>query len=100
MSVFSTVRGLLCPWYVKFVNSAVIGFFSSFVVFYLTNLLFPVPGCGEMDEVDVYGTFTEAEAKKLGCAPSVITADSSGNTSLDIEEKGDLSEKVPTLPDL
>jgi len=45
------------------------GFFSSFVIFYALNVLFPVPGCGDTDEFDVYGTFTPAEAAKLGIVP-------------------------------
>jgi hypothetical protein len=32
-------------------------------------VLFPVSGCGDMDEVDVFGTFTSNEAKKLGIIP-------------------------------
>lgn len=99
MSASSTVSCSCCALvvYVKFTNSAVVGFFSSFIVFYLTNLLFPVPGCGEMDDVDVYGTFTEAEAKKLGCAPLVIKTDSLGSASVDAEGKWDPSDKVPSL---
>ena len=36
------------------------------MVFYLTNLVSPVSQIGDMDEVDVYGTFTLKEAKKVG----------------------------------
>jgi len=45
------------------------GFFSSALVFYLTNLLFPADNVGHVDDVDVFGTFTPEEAKKMGCVP-------------------------------
>lgn len=52
-----------------------------------------------MDEVDVYGTFTEAEAMKLGCVPFRIVADSLGtrSTSLEIEDKGGHDAKLASL---
>jgi hypothetical protein len=53
-------------------NKKITGFSISFILFYLTNLAFPVPvGMGEIDDADVYGTFTTAEADALG----VISAD-------------------------
>lgn len=42
------------------------GFFVSSTIFFSLNKLFPVPGMGEYDEVDFYGTLTSAEADKLG----------------------------------
>jgi len=45
------------------------GFFSSALVFYLTSLLFPMENVGYVDDVDVFGTFTPEEARKIGCAP-------------------------------
>lgn len=45
-----------------------IGFFISAFVFYTLNFFFPVPDMDEMDSVDLYGTFTEAEAKRTGVA--------------------------------
>lgn len=42
------------------------GFFISGTIFFALNKLFPRRGMGEYDEVDVYGTFTAAEAAKLG----------------------------------
>jgi len=47
----------------------VIGFFISAGFFYVLNLLSPVPDMGQIDAVDVYGTFTEAEARQVGVAP-------------------------------
>lgn len=49
------------------------GFFISFIIFYTLSAVFPPAGLCEVDEIDVYGTFTPEEAAKLG----VIT-----NTSL------------------
>jgi NCS1 family nucleobase:cation symporter-1 len=45
------------------------GFFISVVVFYLLNLVFPVENMDQVDSVDIYGTFTEAEARRAGIAP-------------------------------
>jgi NCS1 family nucleobase:cation symporter-1 len=45
------------------------GFFISAVVFYLLNLVFPVENMDQVDSVDVYGTFTGAEARRAGIAP-------------------------------
>lgn len=42
------------------------GFFISAVVFYLLNIAFPVADMGQIDDVDVYGTFTDAEARRIG----------------------------------
>jgi NCS1 family nucleobase:cation symporter-1 len=45
------------------------GFFISGVVFYALNLMFPVENMDQIDPVDLYGTFTEAEARRAGVAP-------------------------------
>jgi NCS1 family nucleobase:cation symporter-1 len=45
------------------------GFFISALVFYVLNLIFPVPDMDQIDPIDLYGTFTEAEAKRAGVAP-------------------------------
>lgn len=42
------------------------GFFISAIIFFTLSMLFPVPGMGEYDEVDIYGAFTAQEAAKLG----------------------------------
>ena len=49
--------------------NVLLGFFISAVVFYGLNLIFPVPDMDQMDSVDVYGTFTPAEARRIGVAP-------------------------------
>ena len=42
------------------------GFFISASIFYLLNLAFPVPDMDQVDDVDIYGTFTDAEARRIG----------------------------------
>jgi NCS1 family nucleobase:cation symporter-1 len=32
-------------------------------------LIFPVPDMDQIDPIDLYGTFTEAEARRAGVAP-------------------------------
>jgi NCS1 family nucleobase:cation symporter-1 len=46
-----------------------VGFFVSGIVFYLPNHLFPYPGLGEYEQVDVSETFTSREAASLGVVP-------------------------------
>ncbi|KAF2464113.1 NCS1 nucleoside transporter family protein-like protein [Lindgomyces ingoldianus] len=55
-------RALVQLYYMAFF----IGFFTSATIFFVLNKLFPVPHMDQYDEVDIYGTFTEAEARKLG----------------------------------
>lgn len=45
------------------------GFFISALVFYVLNRIFPVGNMDQIDPVDLYGTFTEAEARRAGVAP-------------------------------
>jgi NCS1 family nucleobase:cation symporter-1 len=45
------------------------GFFISALVFYALNFFFPVPDMDQIDPVDLYGTFTEAEARRAGVTP-------------------------------
>lgn len=54
-------RSLIELYYMAFL----VGFFVSGAVFYLLNLIFPYPGQGEYDEVDIYETFTPQEAARL-----------------------------------
>jgi NCS1 family nucleobase:cation symporter-1 len=42
------------------------GFFISGLVFYLLNLAFPIDNMDQVDAVDLYGTFTQAEARRIG----------------------------------
>ncbi|KAI1779852.1 NCS1 nucleoside transporter family protein-like protein [Hypoxylon cercidicola] len=61
-----------------------IGFFTSAIIFFVLNKLFPVAGMGEYDDVDTYGTFTAKEAEKLGICPAESQTDAydSGEPSL------------------
>lgn len=47
----------------------ILGFAISAVLFYVLTIAFPVQGAGEVDDVDIYGTFTPEEAMRLGVAP-------------------------------
>ena len=58
-------RHTACTVYIAYRSS---GFFISASVFYVLNLISPVPDMDQMDDVDLYGTFTEAEAKRVGVA--------------------------------
>ncbi|KAI4684847.1 uncharacterized protein J4E88_004288 [Alternaria novae-zelandiae] len=67
-----TVRGDVDPprALVQLYNMAFfIGFFISAFIFYVLNKIFPVPDMDQIDPIDLYGTFTEAEAKRAGVAP-------------------------------
>lgn len=44
----------------------IVGFLISFLLYWALNTISPPKGAGEMDEQDVYGTFTPDEAQKLG----------------------------------
>ncbi|EUC48695.1 hypothetical protein COCMIDRAFT_33771 [Bipolaris oryzae ATCC 44560] len=76
-------RALVELYYMAFL----IGFFISGILFYLLNLFFPVTDMGQMDPIDVYGTFTLAEARRVGVTPlddstivgEVLARGSSGN---------------------
>ncbi|GAO46631.1 NCS1 nucleoside transporter family [Saitoella complicata NRRL Y-17804] len=43
-----------------------LGFAISFLVFFGINRIFPPPGLGEVDDSDVFGTFTGEEAANMG----------------------------------
>jgi hypothetical protein len=45
------------------------GFFISAIVFFLLNVACPVEHLDQIDSVDLYGTFTPAEARRAGVAP-------------------------------
>ncbi|TRM62320.1 permease [Schizophyllum amplum] len=47
-----------------------LGYFISAIIFYGLNRLFPLPHLGESDDLDMFGTFTPAEAKFMGVAPA------------------------------
>jgi NCS1 family nucleobase:cation symporter-1 len=46
-----------------------LGFFISALIFYLLNLACPVEHMDQIDSVDLYGTFTPAEARRAGTTP-------------------------------
>jgi NCS1 family nucleobase:cation symporter-1 len=46
-----------------------VGFAISFTSFYTFSYLWPPSGLGEVDEYDVYHTFTPEEAARLGVTP-------------------------------
>lgn len=58
---------MICAqWYA---NTYLQGFFISAIVFYLLNVLFPVPDMDQYDDLDVYGTFSSSEARRAGVMP-------------------------------
>jgi NCS1 family nucleobase:cation symporter-1 len=65
-----------------------LGFVISATIFYGLNTFFPPEGLGEIDEFDMFGTFTEDEARRLGMAPStIISVDSTGKKMYEANEK-------------
>ncbi|KAH9902050.1 uracil permease [Xylariomycetidae sp. FL2044] len=72
----SAPRALYELYYMAFL----IGFFTSGIIFFILNKLFPVQGLGEYEEIDIYGTFTAEEAAKLGIVP--LESYGSGEPSL------------------
>lgn len=51
-----------------------LGFLVSFTIFYGINTVFPPPLAGTFDEYDYYGTFTEAEARRIGVSTEATQA--------------------------
>ncbi|KAJ4382672.1 hypothetical protein N0V86_001894 [Didymella sp. IMI 355093] len=70
---------------------SLLGFSISAVVFYVLNIIFPIRNMDQMDSVDVYGTFTAAEARRTGVAP--LEEDSSAFGITDISVGPGISEK-------
>ncbi|KAJ7462167.1 permease for cytosine/purines, uracil, thiamine, allantoin-domain-containing protein [Mycena latifolia] len=73
------------PLFQLYYLSFFLGFFISAIVFYVLNLVFPVTGLGEIDDTDVFGTFTPEEARRRGMAP-VETGLSSETDSIQKEK--------------
>ncbi|KAF3770681.1 hypothetical protein M406DRAFT_67063, partial [Cryphonectria parasitica EP155] len=73
-------RGLYQLYYMAFL----MGFSISSILFYTLNKLFPVPGMGEYDDIDFYGTLSPDEAAKLGVIPCDRTAVIYGDHSNDL----------------
>ena len=81
-------------WMNIFNLAFVVGFVISFTMFYIFNYFWPPRGLGEVDEYDVFGTFTPEEAAKLGVTPGP------GSTVIEgmVESDGGLStEQEVTL---
>ncbi|KAI0019520.1 uracil permease [Xylariomycetidae sp. FL0641] len=57
------------PLYELYFMAFLLGFFISATMFLVLSKVFPVKELGEYDEIDVYGTFTVAEAARLGVVP-------------------------------
>ncbi|RKK94995.1 hypothetical protein BFJ68_g14979 [Fusarium oxysporum] len=53
-------------WHELFYLAFPLGFAISFAAHYAINRVFPPPGLGLVDDMDYFGSFTEAEAIKLG----------------------------------
>ncbi|KAH6954457.1 NCS1 nucleoside transporter [Fusarium avenaceum] len=53
-------------WHELFYLAFPLGFAISFAAHYALNRAFPPPGLGLVDDIDHFGSFTEAEAVKLG----------------------------------
>jgi NCS1 family nucleobase:cation symporter-1 len=66
-----------------------LGFVISFGVFYALNMLMPLVGLGDMDKVDIFGTFSSSEALRLGIAPNdgIMGQDVDGKDGNRVEEK-------------
>ncbi|KAF2035817.1 hypothetical protein EK21DRAFT_53812 [Setomelanomma holmii] len=62
-------RALVQLYYIAFLIGETTGFAISAVIFYALSRVFPVQDMDQIDAVDVYGTFTAAEARRLGVAP-------------------------------
>ncbi|CCH41922.1 putative membrane protein [Wickerhamomyces ciferrii] len=52
-----------------FYISFIVGYAIAFIVHVIINYFAPPPGIGEIDEYDIYHTFTRSEAEKLGVIP-------------------------------
>ncbi|KAH7076955.1 NCS1 nucleoside transporter family protein-like protein [Paraphoma chrysanthemicola] len=77
-------RALVQFYYIAFL----IGFAISAVIFYALNTLFPVKDMDQIDQVDLYGTFTTAEARRVGVAPleNSIERRGSSDNAIVVEE--------------
>lgn len=62
------------------------GFFISAAVFYVLNLAFPVPNMDQIDQVDIYGTFTAVEARRIGVVSLSDDAILTGISSADYKQ--------------
>lgn len=67
------------------ITNIVAGFFISAAVFYGLNIVFPVPDMDQMDQFDVYGTFTTAEARRIGVVPLDEDSSAFGITGISVD---------------
>ncbi|KAH9873714.1 hypothetical protein IAQ61_004340 [Plenodomus lingam] len=58
-------RALIQLYYMAFL----IGFAISAVIFYILNMIFPVQSMDQIDDVDLYDTFTKPEARRIEVLP-------------------------------
>ncbi|OIW34157.1 NCS1 nucleoside transporter [Coniochaeta ligniaria NRRL 30616] len=68
-----------------------VGFAISFSTFYVFNYFWPPVGLGEIDEYDVYDTFTPEEAARLGVTPSegsTVVVEDDGRSSVHLVQYG------------
>lgn len=74
-----------------------VGFMISFLLHIALNHFWPPNGLGEIDPTDVFGTFTPAEAAKLGVEPVPATEESFVLEGCQIEEelKGVMVQEEP-----
>lgn len=84
----SVPKGAIKTFYISFI----VGYVVSFASHYVLNLISPPPGIGEIDEYDVYHTFTRDEAEKLGVTPHSDDDEDSSDMILpnDSTEKHDI----------
>ena len=90
MQAHTVTPGVLVPeacTYLYYLASP-LGFTVSFLVHWGINRLFPPVGLGEKDDVDYYGTFTAAEAEKLGVAPHSPFDGEEASPGIDPEKDG------------
>jgi hypothetical protein len=78
----------------RYYMAFLVGFFISAAVFYGLNVIFPVANMDQMDAVDVYGTFTLNEARRIGVAPLEENPSSLGTSiKTDLPEEKAVDER-------
>lgn len=74
--------------------SFIVGYAIAFLMHWALSRVFPPDGNGEYDEVDMFGTFTESEARKLDVIPRDAIIDNSSEWNM--IETEDMDTKVVT----
>lgn len=62
------------------------GFSISFILFIAVNYLFPPSNIGMVDDMDVFGAFTENECRRMGLAPHPVTSTISASVEDSVEK--------------